>query len=90
MGPTYEQEGTKVEDAMLKIPESEENSAISRKNPIGLRERNLDKVMCSTRESRERIARAYQGLVASIAADYQGKGLSLQDLMQVFHTFFYS
>ncbi|KAI9116575.1 hypothetical protein K1719_012742 [Acacia pycnantha] len=75
-------EGARIEDAILRITESEENLAISRKNPLGLRERNMDKVFCNTRESRERIARAYQGLVASIAADYQGKGLSLQDLMQ--------
>ncbi|XP_054816219.1 RNA polymerase sigma factor sigD, chloroplastic [Prosopis cineraria] len=75
-------EGARIEDAMLRITESEENLAISRKNPLGSRERNLDKVLCNTRESRERIARAYQGLVASIAADYRGKGLGLQDLMQ--------
>ncbi|XP_028776291.1 RNA polymerase sigma factor sigD, chloroplastic [Neltuma alba] len=75
-------EGTRIENAMLRTTESEENLSISRKKPLGLRERNLDKVLCNTRESRERIARAYQGLVASIAADYQGKGLSLQDLMQ--------
>ncbi|XP_028794053.1 RNA polymerase sigma factor sigD, chloroplastic-like, partial [Neltuma alba] len=55
-------EGTRIENAMLRTTESEENLSISRKKPLGLRERNLDKVLCNTRESRERIAPRYQGL----------------------------
>jgi len=39
--------------------------------------------LCNARESKERLANDYRGLVTSIAAGYLGKGLSLQDLIQV-------
>lgn len=43
----------------------------------------MDKILCKDRESQERITRSYRGLVVSIAAGYQGKGISIQDLIQV-------
>lgn len=45
-------------------------------------------MLCNGRESRERINHDYRRLVISIATNYQGKGLSLQDLIQV-HNFIY-
>lgn len=43
----------------------------------------LDKILCNGREAQERITRCYRRLVISVASSYQGKGLSLQDLIQV-------
>ncbi|KDO83322.1 hypothetical protein CISIN_1g046578mg [Citrus sinensis] len=40
------------------------------------------KILCKERESQERIIRSYRSLVVSIATGYQGKGLSLKDLIQ--------
>ncbi|KAJ4829097.1 hypothetical protein Tsubulata_042153, partial [Turnera subulata] len=40
--------------------------------------------------SRERIIRSYRSLVVSIASRYQGKGLTLGDLIQVLDLFLYS
>ncbi|ONK79251.1 uncharacterized protein A4U43_C01F4460 [Asparagus officinalis] len=42
-----------------------------------------DKACLRARECRERITLSYKRLVVSIATPYQGKGLSLQDLIQV-------
>ncbi|XP_058759351.1 RNA polymerase sigma factor sigD, chloroplastic isoform X4 [Vicia villosa] len=39
-------------------------------------------VLVNARESKGRLARDYRGLVASIAGQYQGKGLSIEDLIQ--------
>lgn len=63
------------------MTEHEGNSSISRRLAHG--NTSLDKVLSNTRESKERLAHEYRGLVASIAARYQGKGLSFQDLTQV-------
>ncbi|KAJ0975613.1 hypothetical protein J5N97_017578 [Dioscorea zingiberensis] len=41
-----------------------------------------EKVLLRARECRERITLSYKRLVVSIATPYQGKGLSLQDLIQ--------
>jgi len=59
--------------------EHEGNYAIS---SFTLENTSLDKVLIKTRQSKERLARDCRGLVASIAARYQGKGLSVQDLIQ--------
>ncbi|KAK7271434.1 hypothetical protein RJT34_27338 [Clitoria ternatea] len=67
-------EGARIEVAKLRITELGEHPAIGNTS--------LDKVLCNTRESGERLAHEFRGLVASIAAGYQGKGLSLQDLIQ--------
>jgi len=56
----------------------EEPSAIPRRSLL-----SLDKALCNDRETKERLAHDYRGLVTSIALGYQGKGLSLQDLIQV-------
>jgi len=61
------------------MTEHEGNYAISR---FTLENTRLDKVLINTRQSKERLARDYRGLVASIATRYQGKGLSVQDLIQ--------
>ena len=55
----------------------------------GMSKNSLDKVLCDGREAQERITRCYRRLVISVASSYQGKGLSLQDLIQVplFHFF---
>jgi len=42
-----------------------------------------DRACLRARECRERITLSYKRLVVSIATPYQGKGLSLQDLIQV-------
>jgi DNA-directed RNA polymerase sigma subunit (sigma70/sigma32) len=63
------------------MTEHEDNCAISRR--FGLGNTSIDEVLITTRESKERLARDYRGLVASIAARYQGKGLHIEDLIQV-------
>ncbi|URD96597.1 rna polymerase sigma [Musa troglodytarum] len=45
--------------------------------------RRSEKAFLRARESRERITLSYKRLVVSIAATYQGKGLTIQDLIQV-------
>lgn len=50
---------------------------------VGMKRRSLDNMLCNGRESREKINRSYRKLVVSIATSYQGRGLSLQDLIQV-------
>lgn len=49
----------------------------------GMSRISLDKILCNGRESRERIIRCYRRLVICIATSYQGRGLSMQDLIQV-------
>lgn len=49
----------------------------------GISHQKLDKILCNGRLSEERIVSSYQRFVGSIAASYQGKGLSLEDLTQV-------
>ncbi|XP_060217368.1 RNA polymerase sigma factor sigD, chloroplastic-like [Lycium barbarum] len=48
----------------------------------GMSRRRLDKLLVNAKESQKRIIQCYRGLVVSVAASYQGKGLSLQDLIQ--------
>ncbi|XP_004499937.1 RNA polymerase sigma factor sigD, chloroplastic isoform X1 [Cicer arietinum] len=73
-------EGARIEVSKHRMTEHEGNSSISRRLAHG--NTSLDKVLSNTRESKERLAHEYRGLVASIAARYQGKGLSFQDLTQ--------
>lgn len=49
----------------------------------GMSRRRLDKVLVNAKISQKKIIKFYRGLVVSVAALYQGKGLSLQDLIQV-------
>ncbi|KAK8469223.1 hypothetical protein PHAVU_005G023100 [Phaseolus vulgaris] len=71
------QQGAKSEVAKLITKGLEEHSAIPIMSLL-----SLDKALCNARESKERLANDYRGLVTSIAAGYLGKGLSLQDLIQ--------
>ncbi|KAL3380685.1 hypothetical protein AABB24_001044 [Solanum stoloniferum] len=48
----------------------------------GMSTRRLDKLLINAKESQKKIIQCYRGLVVSVAASYQGKGLSLQDLIQ--------
>ncbi|KAK2386250.1 RNA polymerase sigma factor sigF, chloroplastic [Trifolium repens] len=73
-------EGARIEAAKQRMTEHEDNSVISRR--FGLGNTSIDEVLITTRESKERLARDYRGLVASIAARYQGKGLHVEDLIQ--------
>ncbi|XP_052726897.1 RNA polymerase sigma factor sigD, chloroplastic isoform X2 [Vigna angularis] len=70
-------QGAKTEVAKPKTKGLEEPSAITRRSVL-----SLDKALCNERQTKERLAHDYRGLVTSIAAGYQGKGLSLQDLIQ--------
>ncbi|ESW20888.1 hypothetical protein PHAVU_005G023100 [Phaseolus vulgaris] len=74
---TPQQQGAKSEVAKLITKGLEEHSAIPIMSLL-----SLDKALCNARESKERLANDYRGLVTSIAAGYLGKGLSLQDLIQ--------
>ncbi|KAJ4711579.1 RNA polymerase sigma factor [Melia azedarach] len=78
------QEGARLEEARNAIPRSQEHESISKQlaNVLGIKRSKVDKILCKERESQERIIRSYRRLVVSIAAGYQGKGLSLQDLVQ--------
>lgn len=49
----------------------------------GMSRRRLDKLLVNAKISQKKIIKCYRGLVVSVAASYQGKGLSLQDLIQV-------
>ncbi|KAI4323454.1 hypothetical protein L6164_023057 [Bauhinia variegata] len=77
-------EGAKIEEANVRISESQKYMPIPRKPAlfVDMKRRNRDRILCNQRESQERISRSFRGLVASIAEGYQGKGLSLQDLIQ--------
>ncbi|XP_009612911.1 RNA polymerase sigma factor sigD, chloroplastic [Nicotiana tabacum] len=48
----------------------------------GMSRRRLDKLLVNAKISQKKIIKCYRGLVVSVAASYQGKGLSLQDLIQ--------
>ncbi|XP_010922212.1 RNA polymerase sigma factor sigD, chloroplastic [Elaeis guineensis] len=47
-----------------------------------MKRRHSERTLLKARECRERITLSYKRLVVSIATPYQGKGLSLQDLIQ--------
>lgn len=80
-----EQEEAGLEAARRRIAETREHEPTSNQwaEAVGIKRSSLDKILCNGRESRERINQSYRRLVVSIAARYQGKGLSLQDLIQV-------
>ncbi|KAK9125238.1 hypothetical protein Scep_014084 [Stephania cephalantha] len=80
----YIKEGAKLEEARRKIWKGKESEPTSSQwaETAGIKKENLEKTLCGARESRERINSSYRRLVASIAAAYQGRGLSLEDLIQ--------
>ncbi|XP_021890812.1 RNA polymerase sigma factor sigD, chloroplastic isoform X2 [Carica papaya] len=76
-------DGARVEAARRLLEDAQEHQQTTKwlANGINIKG-SVDKVLWRTREARERITRSYRGLVVSIATGYQGKGLSLQDLIQ--------
>lgn len=77
-------EGAKLEEARKTVAQAEEHESISKQlaKATGMKRSKVDKILCKERESQERIIRSYRSLVVSIATGYQGKGLSLKDLIQ--------
>ncbi|KAJ4979475.1 hypothetical protein NE237_010255 [Protea cynaroides] len=77
-------EGARLEAARRRIEERGEGEPSSSQwaQAVGMERRDLDRKLCRARESRERIILSYQRLISHIAISYQGKGLSLQDLIQ--------
>ena len=69
----------------MRIRNGEEDEPSSRElgKAMGMSKRRVDKLLCRRRESHDIITRNYRRLVASVAAGYQGRGLSFQDLVQV-------
>ncbi|EEF44576.1 RNA polymerase sigma factor rpoD, putative [Ricinus communis] len=74
----------RVEAARRRIAETQEHEPTSKQlaEALRMRKKNVDKILCKGRQSRERITGNYRRLVLSIANRYRGKGLSLQDLIQ--------
>ncbi|KAL5078098.1 hypothetical protein RYX36_017082 [Vicia faba] len=64
-------EGARIEVSNQRMTEHEGNLAFSKRFALE-----------NARESKERLARDYRGLIASIAGYYQGKGMSIEDLIQ--------
>lgn len=65
-------------DTMIEVPSSRKSSS----GAARMRWRRNDRALLRARECRERITMSYKRLVVSVAAAYQEKGLSLQDLIQ--------
>nr|AKC88718.1 sigma factor [Pelargonium echinatum] len=79
------QEGARIEVVRRRIAEAcmHEPSLKQLASAMGMSMRSIDIILSNTRKSQEIINHAYRGLVSSIAICYEGKGLSLQDLIQV-------
>nr|AKC88710.1 sigma factor [Hypseocharis bilobata] len=77
-------EGARLEAQRRKLAEAckQEPSLKQLAMAMGMKKRNIDRILCNRRVSQETIIRTYRGLVVSIAIGYQGRGLSLQDLIQ--------
>ncbi|KAK2637008.1 hypothetical protein Ddye_031800 [Dipteronia dyeriana] len=77
-------EGVRLEEVRRRISEAEEHESNSKQlaKAMGIDRREIDKILCKERDSQGRITRDCRRLVVSIASGYQGKGLSLQDLIQ--------
>lgn len=81
-----------MEEIRRRIKNSEkEGETISKElvKATGMGIRSIEMKLCNTRESQERICFSYRRLIVSIASHYQGRGLSLQDLIQVLNNFNY-
>ncbi|KAF5736461.1 RNA polymerase sigma factor sigD chloroplastic isoform X1 [Tripterygium wilfordii] len=78
------QEEARLEATRRRISDAQEHelTPIQLVKAVGMSRTSLDKVFCKGRESQDKITRSYRRLVTSIAKCYQGKGLSLQDLIQ--------
>ncbi|PON50310.1 RNA polymerase sigma factor [Parasponia andersonii] len=77
-------EGAKLEAARVRLKNYKQREPTSKEmaRAMGMEIRSIDKILCNKRESQDRISRNYRRLVSSIAAGYQGRGLSFQDLVQ--------
>nr|QKY65008.1 plastidic RNA polymerase sigma-subunit 4 [Passiflora tenuiloba] len=78
------QEQARLEEVRRRIEEEEKDKPTTNQLAEALRidHRRVDEIYCRGRESQDIIIRSYRRLVVSIASRYQGKGLSLQDLIQ--------
>ncbi|CAM8967862.1 unnamed protein product [Rhodiola kirilowii] len=77
-------ENARLDAVRRKLSEHGDQGAVSSQwaNAAGIKRRNLDRKLCNGRESQETIVRSYKRLVVSVASSYQGRGLSLPDLIQ--------
>ncbi|XP_050387752.1 RNA polymerase sigma factor sigD, chloroplastic [Argentina anserina] len=77
-------EGAKLECERTRVAKAQEHEPTSKQleNALRMKMSSIDKVICNRRESQEKIIKSYRGLVVSVASIYQGKGLSMQDLIQ--------
>ncbi|KAL3537498.1 hypothetical protein ACH5RR_000864 [Cinchona calisaya] len=77
-------EESKVEAVRKRIEETSEDKVTLAQwaKAAGMSKITLDTILFNGREAQERITRCYRRLVISVASSYQGRGLSLQDLIQ--------
>ncbi|XP_023528248.1 RNA polymerase sigma factor sigD, chloroplastic [Cucurbita pepo subsp. pepo] len=77
-------EAAQIEKIKTRIMETQDHEPTNKQLAIamGTKLGYIDRVLWRARESRDRLIRCYSKLVISIAAPYQGKGISLQDLTQ--------
>nr|AKC88719.1 sigma factor [Pelargonium exstipulatum] len=78
------QEGARLEVERRRMAEAcmHEPSLKQLASATGMSMRSIDNILCNARKSKEIIIQAYRGLVSSIATGYQGRGLSLPELIQ--------
>nr|QKY65005.1 plastidic RNA polymerase sigma-subunit 4 [Passiflora contracta] len=78
------QDRARLEAVRKKIGEDRKHEPTTKQlaEALGMNNRSVDEIFWRGRESQERISRSYRRLVVSVASRYQGKGLSLQDLIQ--------
>ncbi|MQL74816.1 hypothetical protein Taro_007175 [Colocasia esculenta] len=81
----YLKEWARIEAEMKLCKTNEDHadplrSAVPKASSLG--RRNAERILLKAMECREKIILSYKRLVVSIAAPYEGKGLSLQDLVQ--------
>lgn len=79
------QERERVEAVRKKVADMGQEKLTSTQwaKAAGITQQMLEYILCKGRESQERICSSYQRLVISVARSYEGKGLSLKDLIQV-------
>ncbi|KAI3979633.1 hypothetical protein MKX01_013728 [Papaver californicum] len=77
-------EGARLEAARNELWDTrkEEPTISEWAEAVGMRRSSLERAILRTSQSRNRITLSYRRLVISIATAYQGRGLTLQDLIQ--------
>ncbi|XP_072976178.1 RNA polymerase sigma factor sigD, chloroplastic [Typha angustifolia] len=78
----YLKEEALLETASMQMEESAPSNSGIPAASAWMKKTSRDKALLRARESKERIILSYKRLVVSIATAYQGKGLSIQDLIQ--------